>query len=60
MHQYVDENNNYVGDLYKPNEMSIFLKYLDICNLNGRDINQVLPNIVSSGCRKLGNLQLKV
>ena len=43
LEHYVKANNEYMKDLYNPDEESIYLQYLDANNLYGRAMVQNLP-----------------
>ena len=41
--RYAKANNKYMNGLYNPDEVSIYLQYLDINNEYGRAMAQYLP-----------------
>ena len=43
VHQYAKANDKYMGDKFNPKEDSSFLQYLDMNNLYGWAMSQLLP-----------------
>ena len=43
--RYASANNKYIGSLYRPDEESLYILYIDATNLYGYAKSQALPNI---------------